>query len=76
MERQIVIKNLPEALNVVKEMNLTSDDEWSGEFRDAARARSPRCSRTGWRRRSRIISPGPIGRESPTGGTGAISVAS
>jgi len=38
MERQIVIKNLPEALKVVKEMNLTSDDEWSGEFRDAARA--------------------------------------
>ncbi len=37
MERQIFIKNLPEALNVVKEMNLTSDDEWSGEYRDAAR---------------------------------------
>jgi transposase-like protein len=38
MERQIVIKNLPEALNVVKEMNLTSDDEWAGEYRDAARS--------------------------------------
>jgi hypothetical protein len=36
--RQIVIKNLPEALKMVKEMNLTSDDEWSGEFQDAARA--------------------------------------
>lgn len=38
MERQIVIKNLPEALNVVKEMNLASPDEWTGEYRDAARA--------------------------------------
>jgi transposase-like protein len=38
MERRIVIKNLPEALKMVKEMNLTSDDEWSGEYRDAARA--------------------------------------
>jgi len=37
MERQIVIKNLPEALKVVKEMNLTSEDEWSGELRDAAK---------------------------------------
>lgn len=38
MERQIVIKNLPEALNVVKEMNLASQDEWTGEYRDAARS--------------------------------------
>ncbi len=38
MERQIVIKNLPEALNVVKEMNLTSQDEWTGEYRDRARS--------------------------------------
>jgi transposase-like protein len=38
MERQILIKNLPEALNLVKQMNLTSDDEWSGEYKDAARA--------------------------------------
>lgn len=37
MERRIVIKNLPEALNMVKEMNLASDDEWSGEYRDVAR---------------------------------------
>lgn len=36
MERQIVIKNLPEALRVVKEMKLASD-EWTGEYRDAAR---------------------------------------
>ena len=36
MERQIVIKNLPEALRVVKEMKLSSD-EWTGEYRDAAR---------------------------------------
>jgi transposase-like protein len=32
-----VIKTLPEALKVVKEMNLTSDDEWGGECREAAR---------------------------------------
>ncbi|HVN25319.1 MAG TPA: IS256 family transposase [Syntrophorhabdales bacterium] len=37
MERQIVIKNLPEALQVVKEMNLASQEEWTGEYRDAAR---------------------------------------
>ena len=37
MERQVVIKNLPEALKMVKEMNLASDDEWGGDYRDAAR---------------------------------------
>ena len=37
MERQSVIKNLPEALQVVKEMKLASD-EWTGEYRDAARS--------------------------------------
>ena len=37
MERQIVIKNLPKALQVVKEMNLASQEEWTGEYRDAAR---------------------------------------
>jgi len=36
MERQVIIKNLPEALRVVKEMKLASD-EWTGEYRDAAR---------------------------------------
>ncbi len=36
MERQVVIKNLPEALRVVKEMKLASG-EWTGEYRDAAR---------------------------------------
>ena len=36
MERQSVIKNLPEALQMVKEMRLASD-EWTGEYRDAAR---------------------------------------
>ena len=45
MEKQIVIKNLPEALRVVKEMNLTSDDQWSGEFRDAARTSISRVLR-------------------------------
>jgi putative transposase len=38
VERQIVIKNLPEALQVVKEMNLASQDEWTGAYRDAARS--------------------------------------
>jgi transposase-like protein len=38
MERQAVIKNLPEALQVVKEMNLASQEEWTGEYRDTARA--------------------------------------
>lgn len=38
MEKQVVIKNLPEALKMVKEMNLTSDDEWGGECREAARS--------------------------------------
>lgn len=37
MERRSMIKNLPEALKMVKEMNITADDEWSGEYRDAAR---------------------------------------
>jgi len=37
VERQIVIKNLPKALQVVKEMKLSSD-EWTGEYRDAARS--------------------------------------
>ena len=36
VERQSVIKNLPEALQMVKEMKLASD-EWTGEYRDAAR---------------------------------------
>ena len=38
MEKQIMIKNLPEALKAVKEMNLTSDDEWGGECRETARS--------------------------------------
>jgi putative transposase len=37
MERQVVIKTLPEALKVIKEMNLGSADEWTGDYRDAAR---------------------------------------
>jgi putative transposase len=37
MERQAVIKTLPEALRVIKEMNLGSSDEWAGDYRDAAR---------------------------------------
>jgi putative transposase len=37
VERQSVIRNLPEAWRVVKEMKLASD-EWTGEYRDAARS--------------------------------------
>jgi putative transposase len=37
VERQIVIKNLPKALEVVKQMNLASQDEWTGEYHEAAR---------------------------------------
>jgi transposase-like protein len=37
VERQIVIKNLPEALRLVNEMKLSSD-EWTGEYHDAARS--------------------------------------
>jgi transposase-like protein len=37
VEKQTVIKTLPEALKMIKEMNLTSRDEWAGEYQDAAR---------------------------------------
>jgi putative transposase len=37
VEKQAVIKTLPEALKMIKEMNLTSRDEWTGEYQDAAR---------------------------------------
>ena len=37
MEKQAVIKTLPDALKMIKEMNLTSRDEWVGEYQEAAR---------------------------------------
>ena len=37
MEKQAVITTLPEALKVIKEMNLRSKDEWAGDYQDAAR---------------------------------------
>ena len=37
MERQAVIKTLPEALKVIKDMNLASRDDWAGEYQEAAR---------------------------------------
>ena len=37
MERQTVIRSLPDALKVIKEMNLGSAEEWTGEYREAAR---------------------------------------
>ncbi len=37
MEQQIITKSLSKAFNMVKEMNLSSEDEWSGDYRDAAR---------------------------------------
>jgi hypothetical protein len=37
VEKQAVVRTLPEALRMIKEMNLASDDEWGGECREAAR---------------------------------------
>jgi putative transposase len=37
VEKQAVIKTLPEAMKMIKEMNLTSRDEWTGEYQEAAR---------------------------------------
>lgn len=37
MERRIMIRSLPEAMAWVKEMNVTSSDEWTGDYRGAAR---------------------------------------
>jgi transposase-like protein len=37
VEKQAVIKTLPEALKMIKEMNLASRDEWAGEYQEAAR---------------------------------------
>ena len=37
MKSQTIIRNLPEALRMIKEMNLTSSDEWAGDYRDAAK---------------------------------------
>ena len=37
MERRIMIRSLPEAMAMVKEMNLTSQDEWTGDYRQSAR---------------------------------------
>lgn len=36
--KQIVIKTLPEALKVIKEMKLASGTEWAGAYREAARS--------------------------------------
>jgi len=37
MERRIMIRSLSEAMAMVKEMNVTSQDEWTGDYRNAAR---------------------------------------
>ena len=37
MEKQAVVKTLPEALKMIKEMNLASPDEWTGDYRENAR---------------------------------------
>ena len=36
-QNRIMIRSLPEAMKVVKEMNLASQDEWAGDYRSAAR---------------------------------------
>jgi putative transposase len=37
MDKQVVIRNLPEAMRMVKEMQLVADDQWAGDYRGAAR---------------------------------------
>lgn len=37
MEKQAVIRTLPEAMRLIKEMNLESTEEWTGDYREAAR---------------------------------------
>lgn len=38
MENQAVVRTLPEAMRVIKEMNLGSAEEWGGEYRESARS--------------------------------------
>ncbi len=37
MEKQAVTRTLPEAVRVIKEMNLGSAEEWTGDYRETAR---------------------------------------
>ena len=37
MERKIMIRSLPEAMAMVKEMNIHSQEEWTGDYRSAAK---------------------------------------
>jgi putative transposase len=37
VEKQAVVRTLPEAVKVIKDMNLISADEWTGDYRNAAR---------------------------------------
>ena len=37
MEKQAVIRTLPEAVRIIKNMDLTSTDQWAGDYRDQAR---------------------------------------
>lgn len=37
MEHKIMIRSLPEAMAVVKEMNVLSGDEWTGDYRQSAK---------------------------------------
>ena len=37
MKSHVSIRTLPEALNMIKELNLTSSDEWAGDYRNAAK---------------------------------------
>lgn len=37
MERKIMIRSLPEAIGMVKEMNILSEDEWAGDYRLSAK---------------------------------------
>lgn len=37
MKRKMIIRSLPEAMKMVKEMNVFSDDEWTGDYRQSAK---------------------------------------
>ncbi|MCX8109774.1 MAG: transposase, partial [Syntrophorhabdaceae bacterium] len=37
MKRKMMIKSLPEAMEMLKEMNVLSEDEWTGDYRQSAK---------------------------------------
>ena len=74
VEKQVVIKNLPEALKMVKEMNLTSDDEWGGECREAARSAVAKVLKDRMEEKVAFHLASAYRDQVPTEGTAAMSV--